>query len=426
MANADLQSTSVKGSLRERYARIRRFSETLCETLTPEDCCLQTMDDVSPLRWHLAHTTWFFETFLLQPLKDYEPVDPNYEYLFNSYYNAVGDQFPRPQRGTQSRPRLTEIYEYRRMIDSRLLEWMQSGELSARQASILELGLHHEQQHQELMLTDIKHVFASNPVLPVFREGDWMKSPREIDHNSWTRFDEGLYEIGYAGDGFAYDNESPRHRTFLEDYELRNTTVTNGEFLEFIEAGGYQEPEHWLSLGWQTVQEQKWQAPLYWKQQDGEWFEFTLGGLKPVDPGRPVCHVSYFEADAFCRWAGWRLPTEAEWEVAAESLSLAGTYADDLLKDNRVIHPVAVSETAESLRQMFGNLWEWTASPYAAYPGYRPEPGALGEYNGKFMCNQYVLRGGSVATSSDHIRATYRNFFPPAARWQFMGFRPAR
>lgn len=425
MANADLQSTIVKETLEARFARIRRFSETLCETLTPEDCCLQTMPDVSPIRWHLAHTTWFFETFLLKPVRGYEPVDPAYEYLFNSYYNGVGDQFPRPQRGTQSRPGLEEIFEYRRRIDARVLELLNQEKTSDRQNSILELGINHEQQHQELMLTDIKHVFASNTTLPVYREGNWRTSPAGVDHDLWTRYDEGLYQIGHVGEGFAYDNESPRHRTFLESRDLRNTTVTNGEYLEFIEAGGYQQPEHWLSLGWQTVQQENWQAPLYWKQRDGAWFEFTLSGMKPVDPQRPVCHVSFFEAEAFCRWAGWRLPTEAEWEIAAESLPTEGAYADTLLGQGDAIHPIAAGESLV-LQQMFGNVWEWTASPYTPYPGYRPEPGALGEYNGKFMCNQYVLRGGSAATSSDHIRASYRNFFPPDARWQFMGVRPAR
>jgi len=426
MANADLQDAVASSSLMDRYARIRQFSERLCETLTPEDCCLQTMPDVSPLRWHLAHTTWFFETFLLKSRSGYQPIDEQYEYLFNSYYNSVGHQFPRPQRGTQSRPSFAEIMEYRRLIDERVLEALQSERLHSKQHEVLELGLHHEQQHQELMLTDIKHVFASNPTLPVYREGTWVSSSKELDVDEWTSFPEGLVEIGHAGEGFAYDNELPRHREFLEQFALRNSPITNGEYLQFIEAGGYQQPEHWLSLGWQTIQDEQWEAPLYWKQQEGEWHEFTLGGLKPLDLYRPVTHVSYFEADAFCRWAGYRLPTEAEWEIAAESLSsVDGHFADTLLATESVLHPQA-SETWDRLSQMFGNVWEWTASPHTAYPGYRSAAGALGEYNGKFMCNQYVLRGGSVATSIDHIRSTYRNFFPPAARWQFMGFRPAR
>ncbi|MBD3675922.1 MAG: ergothioneine biosynthesis protein EgtB [Planctomycetaceae bacterium] len=426
MANADLQEATISPAHRKRYTRIRHFSEQLCDTLTPEDCCLQTMPDVSPLRWHLAHTTWFFETFLLKSIPDYHPVNTQYEYLFNSYYNSVGHQFPRPHRGTQSRPSFAEIMEYRRLIDERVLEALQSEKLNSKQQSVLELGLHHEQQHQELMLTDIKHVFASNPTLPVYRDDIWSSSSQELNLDRWTTFPEGLVEIGHDGSDFAYDNESPRHRVFLEQFALRHSPITNGEYLQFIEAGGYRQPEHWLSLGWQTVQEEQWEAPLYWKHQESEWHEFTLGGLKPLDLNRPVTHVSYFEADAFCRWAGYRLPTEAEWEFATESIpSMEGHFADTLIAKEIVLHPQAV-ETTEELSQMFGNVWEWTASPYTAYPGYQPAAGALGEYNGKFMCNQYVLRGGSVATSADHIRSTYRNFFPPAARWQFMGFRPTR
>ena len=425
MVNVDPGVSSSLALLPQRFERVRQFSETLCETLSAEDCALQTMPDVSPLRWHLAHTTWFFETFLLKPLRDYQPFDPQFEYLFNSYYNSVGDQFPRPQRGTQSRPTLNEIIEYRHVVNSRTWELLHESSLSPEQHQILELGLHHEQQHQELMLTDIKHVFASNPTLPVYRDDKWVPSPEQSLSDHWTSFPEGLFKIGHSGEGFAYDDESPHHRTFLENYELRNTTITNGEYLQFINDGGYQRPDHWLSLGWQTVQDQGWQAPLYWKLQAEEWFEFTLGGLKKLDLNRPVTHVSYFEADAFCRWAGWRLPTEVEWEIAANGLPLGGEFADTQLDAARVIRPVA-AEDSQELTQMFGNLWEWTASPYTAYPGYQPPEGAMGEYNGKFMCNQYVLRGGSVATSSDHIRSTYRNFFPPDARWQFMGFRPAR
>jgi len=426
MANADLQDRATVDSLSDRYQRVRTFSEQLCETLTPEDCCLQTMPDVSPIRWHLAHTTWFFETFLLKSQPDYQPVHEQYEYLFNSYYNSVGNQFPRPNRGTQSRPSFSDIMEYRRLVDERILSGITADNLNPSNCDVLELGLHHEQQHQELMLTDIKHVFASNPTLPKYRDGVWPSATEQIDLDDWTSYPEGLIEIGHTGEGFAYDNESPRHRTFLEEFELRHSPVTNGEYLSFIEAGGYRQAEHWLSLGWQTVQQERWEAPLYWKQQDGEWHEFTLGGLKPLDLDRPVTHVSYFEADAFCQWAGYRLPTEAEWEIAAEAFpTTQGHFADTLLAEEHILHPHPVSATGQ-LKQMFGNVWEWTASPYTAYPGYQAAPGALGEYNGKFMCNQYVLRGGSVATSSDHIRATYRNFFPPDARWQFMGFRPAR
>ena len=412
--------------LADRYRSVRAFTEKLCATITPEDAVLQSMSDASPSRWHLAHTTWFFETFVLGSVPDYKPFDQRYAYLFNSYYNTVGEQFPRPQRGLLSRPTLEEIRAYRAYVDEHLDVLLGCDELLSRDlGQIVELGLHHEQQHQELILTDIKHAFSLNPILPTFREGHFAAA-LQMELDEWCDFDEQIYWIGHEGDSFAYDNESPRHRVLLESFQLANRLVTCGQFLEFICDEGYQRPELWLSDGWHRVLEQGWQAPLYWSQHDGRWQEFTLAGLVDIDPMRPVCHVSYFEADAYARWAGSRLPTEAEWEVAATSISPLGNFADTLLNEGASLHPSSKVVGKSAPAQMFGDVWEWTASQYVAYPGYAPPDGALGEYNGKFMCNQFVLRGGSCATSSDHIRATYRNFFPPEARWQFSGFRLAR
>jgi ergothioneine biosynthesis protein EgtB len=412
-------------SLTERYRAVRGFSERLCETLEPEDCTIQSMPDVSPTRWHLAHTTWFFEEFVLKQQPWYRPSSDQYAYLFNSYYNAVGKQFPRAKRGLLSRPTVAEVFEYRHEIDGQMLQVLEQGEnQQADIATIVELGLNHEQQHQELMLTDIKHVLSCNPLYPVYREGRFEQAV-SLAEQSWIDFDEGLYWIGYDGEGFAYDNESPRHRVFLEAFQLSNRLVTNGEFLDFINDRGYARPELWLSEGWRHVTEEGWQAPFYWLAREGTWFEFTLAGLNPLDPNRPACHVSYFEADAFARWAGARLPTEAEWEVASEMVPIDGRWADTRLADGEGIHPNGFARGA-TLAQMFGDVWQWTGSAYLAYPGYRPAEGALGEYNGKFMCNQFVLRGGSCATPSGHIRRTYRNFFPPEARWQFSGIRLAK
>jgi ergothioneine biosynthesis protein EgtB len=409
--------------LRIRYRLIREFSEKLRETLEPEDCVVQTMPEASPVKWHLAHTSWFFETFVLkEALPNYKPIHPQFAYLFNSYYNAAGKMHCRPKRGLISRPTLRETLEYRCQVDGIMDAVFENPGILEKFASVIRLGLHHEQQHQELILTDIKHVFSENPLRPVFCERSTSESA-SVELGSWPSFPAGVCEIGYKGVGFHFDNEGPHHRQFTEAFELMPRLVTNGDYLEFIEDGGYRRPEFWLSLGWYTVNEQHWEAPLYWEKRDGSWWVFTLSGMRELDKDEPVCHVSYFEADAFARWAKARLPNEFEWEVAAADLPYAGNFAD-----NKRFHPQPLDQTAgrQPLAQMFGDVWEWTSSSYSPYPGYAPTVGALGEYNGKFMCNQYVLRGGSCATSRSHIRKTYRNFFPPNARWQFTGIRLAR
>lgn len=409
-------------SMARRYRAVRRLTESLAEPLAIEDQVIQSMPDVSPTKWHLAHTTWFFETFVLERvIADYRPFHPAYGYLFNSYYNAVGAQFPRPRRGVLSRPTVAETRRYREAIDEQMLAWLDSDRVAEweRIGRIVELGLHHEQQHQELLLTDIKHVFSCNPLRPAYAE-EAEEASGEAPPLRWQTWDAGLRWIGHEGGGFAYDNESPRHRVFVNAFALASRAVTSGEYLAFMEDGGYERPELWLSDGWATVQQRGWRAPLYWEKHDGQWWHMTLGGFRPVDPAAPVCHVSYFEADAYARWAGARLPTEAEWETVASSVPLEGTFLD-----SRAYHPRPASGGG-SLEQVFGDVWEWTASPYVAYPGYRPAAGALGEYNAKFMCNQMVLRGGSCLTPTGHIRATYRNFFPPDARWQCTGIRLAR
>ncbi|MGI9519513.1 MAG: ergothioneine biosynthesis protein EgtB [Pirellulaceae bacterium] len=417
-------SQTDRTSLANQYQRIRDLTTRLADPLSAEDCMIQSMPDASPVRWHLAHTAWFFETFVLDSLPGYEVFDEQFQYLFNSYYNRVGAQFPRSQRGLISRPGLQRTRQYREYVDQHMLEMLDNCGVRKDVEHAIQIGLNHEQQHQELILTDIKHALSCNPLLPAYHQSAAMApSQRPIDR--WLEFTGGIYEVGYAGTGFAYDNESPLHQVLIHDFSLAGHPVTCGQFIDFIEDGGYQRPDHWLAAGWDTVQEQVWTAPLYWMQHDGQWMQFTLAGLQPVQRDWPVCHVSYFEADAWARWAGTRLPSEFEWEVAAASSS-RDQFADRLLRDGHAIHPTGGDSATTAPVQMFGGVWEWTSSSYAAYPGYAPPHGALGEYNGKFMCNQYVLRGGSVASSADHIRPTYRNFFPPDARWQFSGFRVAK
>lgn len=381
---------------------------------------LQSMPDCSPTKWHLAHTAWFFEEFVVATRAGYTPKRPAFRYLFNSYYDAVGDRPPRPQRGLLSRPAVAEILQYRREVDDQVRALLDSPMDDALSATV-ELGLHHEQQHQELLLTDVLNALSHNALHPAYVAPAASSQAVPTSPLQWTPFAEGLHGIGAADDAFCFDNERPRHRVFLEPFALSSRLVTNGEFRAFIEAGGYSTPALWLSEGLDFVRGHSLSAPLYWRKQDGEWFEFSLHGLVPLDESAPLCCVSFFEADAFARWAGARLPTEFEWEVAAAAATVDGAN----LLEQRALRTKA-SSAVEGVSQLFGDVWEWTASSYAPYPGYAPPPGALGEYNGKFMSNQYVLRGGSFATAASHVRRSYRNFFPATARWQFSGLRLAR
>jgi len=414
-------STPASVSLTAAFDRVRRCTEGLCEPLAVEDYVVQAMPDASPVKWHLAHTSWFFETFLLVPfLPGYRPFHPQFAFLFNSYYNAVGARWSRAQRGLLSRPTVAEVMLYRAHVDAHVRQLLKVG-LPADAVPVLEVGLNHEQQHQELILTDVKSALALNPLAPVYRQA--VGEQAAAAPSEWVGFGGGLVSVGHEGAGFAYDNESPHHRVFLEPFRLASGLATNADYLAFIEDGGYDRPELWLSDGWNARQTNDWTAPLYWSKPEDGWQQMTLSGLRPVAPGEPVCHVSYYEADAFARWSGARLPTEAEWEWAAATQPLAGHFLE-AAHFHPTVQPAA--DDAGPLRQLFGDVWQWTASPYVGYPGYAPPPGALGEYNGKFMCNQQVVRGASCATPRSHARHTYRNFFPPEARWQFIGIRLGR
>lgn len=420
-----------------RFQQVREFTAYLCDPLETEDYCIQSMPDASPTKWHLAHTTWFFETFVLaENTSDYVWFEPGYRYLFNSYYNGVGSQFPRAQRDMLSRPSVAEVYRYRHAIDEAMMKMLAecSRDTFDAIAPIVELGLQHEQQHQELMLTDLKHMLSINPLAPVYRKRKLRKDdPAELTRHNWHRVEGGLYDIGHTGEAFSYDNESPAHKHYLQPFEIACTPVTCGQFIRFIEDGGYERPEFWLSEGWSITQAEGRTAPLYWQRRNDDWYAFTLAGAQPLAIDEPVCHISLFEADAFARWAGARLPTEQEWEVASQAALLEGNFADSGRFHPAPLHidephcgnPKAPGAPRQP-RRMFGDVWEWTASQYRPYPGYKAPPGALGEYNGKFMSSQFVLRGGSCATPPGHIRRTYRNFFPPDARWQFSGCRLAR
>jgi ergothioneine biosynthesis protein EgtB len=407
----------------QRYSGIRATTRALAAPLSPEDCTIQSMPEASPVKWHLAHTTWFFETFILARLDPQRtPFDPAFRVLFNSYYNAVGERHPRPQRGLLSRPSLGEVLAYRDHVDAEVRALLDAETLAPEFLSLVELGLHHEQQHQELILTDLKHMLSCNPTRPAYEKG-WPLTPVHSAKRGWIPVAGGLREIGHGGDGFAFDNEQPRHKVWIDPFEIASLPVTHGEVIDFIEDGGYRRPELWLSAGWDIVATRAWTAPLYWERRGSRWFIFTLHGMAPVERNTPACHLSFFEADAIARWAAARLPTEAEWECAAEGLPLQGNFLE-----SRALHPLALGESPPQATpaKMFGDVWEWTRSDYAPYPRFRAAEGAVGEYNGKFMCNQYVLRGGSCATPASHIRATYRNFFPADARWQFSGLRLAR
>jgi ergothioneine biosynthesis protein EgtB len=402
-----------------RYCDVRQLTEVLAEPLGAEDQTVQSMPDVSPTKWHRAHVTWFFEEFVLaRSPAGHDPVHPQYRYLFNSYYEAVGDRHPRAERGLLSRPTAAEVGRYRQLVDRAMLRVL-DGDVHADIAALVELGLHHEQQHQELLLMDAKHVLSQGPLDTVYRATPERPATTAVPL-TWTGHDGGIVEIGDDGRSFSYDNERPRHRVLLEPFSLADRPVTCGEWLAFIADDGYRRPELWLSEGWAVVQSERWEAPLYWQRDGDRWTTFTLSGRRTVDDAEPVCHVSYFEADAYARWAGARLPTEHEWEAVADDVPLDGAHVLDL--DH--LHPRPCGRTG--LSQLHGDVWEWTASPYTPYPGFVPEPGAVGEYNGKFMVNQQVLRGGSCATPVGHLRSTYRNFFPAAARWAFSGLRLAR
>ena len=423
-----------------RYAAVRAHTLDLTRPLSAEDQQVQSMPDVSPTKWHLAHVSWFFETFLIVPsLPGYVEFDPLYGFLFNSYYEAVGPRWSRPERGLLSRPSLDDVLAYRRHVDDAMGRLIATAE-PARWPDLeplVELGLHHEQQHQELILMDIKHVFSLSPQSPVYAEVPAAKADSSPPAQ-WLLFDGGLVEIGHEGSAFAFDNEGPRHRVWLEPFVLASRLSTCGEYLAFIQDGGYRRPEFWLSEGWATAQREGWRAPLYWREgEDGGFSLFTLHGERPIDPAEPVAHLSFYEADAFARWSSRRLPTEAEWETALISTGMSSAEAGDLSSvktgdaaksvsslSGPAFHPRAAAPIS-GLQQMIGELWQWTASAYGPYPRYRPASGAIGEYNGKFMSGQMVLRGGCVATPEGHIRPTYRNFFPPAARWAFSGVRLA-
>jgi ergothioneine biosynthesis protein EgtB len=408
------------GALAERFRAVRAASTALAAPLSPEDCQVQSMADASPVKWHLAHTTWFFETFVLERAEPaFAPFDPAFRVLFNSYYNTVGPQHARPARGLVSRPSLDAVQSYRAAVDARVLAWLERGSAPDALLRTVELGLHHEQQHQELILTDVKHALAQSPLRPAYRE--LAEAPRgEVPPLRFETFAEGVRWIGHGGDGFAFDNEGPRHRVLLSPFALASRCATNGEYLTFMADGGYERPELWLSDGWAWRQSEGLAAPLYWQREDGGFTTHTLGGVRALRLDEPVLHVSYYEASAFAEWAGARLPSEFEWEVAAWEIAREGNFVE-----SDRLHPVPAAD-GPRLAQLYGDVWEWTRSDYAPYPGFAPAAGALGEYNGKFMCNQRVLRGGSCATPQSHVRATYRNFFPPTARWQFSGIRLAR
>jgi len=413
----------------DRYDAVRSTTTGLAAPLSPEDCQVQSMPDCSPVKWHLAHTTWFFETFLLARFEPSStPFHPQYRMLFNSYYNAIGAKHPRPQRGLLSRPPLSEVLRYRQHVDDAMHALISRlGGNDATFDALLELGLNHEQQHQELILTDVKHMLSANPLKPAYVAPGPPALPPATPAG-WTHYEGGIARIGHDGREFGFDNEGPAHDVLLLPFHLADRLVTRHEYLEFMQDGGYTRPELWLSLGWDMVCAQGWRAPLYWEGAADEWQVFTLRGLQALEPQAPVTHISYFEADAYARWAGARLPREAEWEHAA-SQSADGTFSAraNMLENGHLDPRPAPSRDDHGCPvQLFGDAWEWTSSSYDAYPGFQPSAGAVGEYNGKFMCNQYVLRGGSCATPRDHIRPTYRNFFPAEARWQFSGIRLAR
>jgi len=422
MSAALFRSRLQTSQLLSFYRSVRDTSRDLGRRLSDADATPQSMPDASPAKWHLAHTTWFFETMVLAPfLPNYRCFDTSFNFLFNSYYNSIGERQPRPKRGLITRPSLEEIYGYREHVDAGITRLLESRPARAAR-ELIELGCHHEQQHQELLLTDILHLFAQSPLRPAYKSAEPLAvEPNGCDTLKFIDFAGGVVELGHDGEGFAFDCEGPRHKALVEPFRLADRLVTNKEWMEFIADGGYRNPLLWLSEGWARRQSEGWTAPLYWEDRgEGEYWTMTLRGAQPVDPAAPVCHVSYFEADAFATWAGRRLPTEFEWEQATKDLPLAGN-----LLDSERLRPRPAPLATNQLRQIYGDVWEWTRSAFSPYPRFRPVEGAVGEYNGKFMCGQFVLRGGSCVTPPGHVRPTYRNFFPPDARWQFSGLRLA-
>lgn len=413
--------------LARRYGSVRALSETLAAPLSAEDQCAQSMPDASPTKWHLAHTSWFFEAVVLSAYAaDYQVFDARFNFLFNSYYESLGPRHPRAERGLLTRPSLEQVMDYRAHVDAAMRIFFQQADEATWSAatSLIVLGLHHEQQHQELLLTDIKHLLARNPLLPAYVPSKNVKTTPAVPM-SWIDCDGGRVEVGHEGTSFAFDNETPRHEILLRPYQLANRCVTCGEYQAFIEDGGYQRPEYWLSDGWAMARAAGWQAPLYWQGEASKWEIFTLNGLRALDANEPVCHLSFYEAVAYAQWAGARLPTEFEWEAASSSVPFDGRFLDMATLQPRAAAQ-AEHEAPAKLLQMYGDVWEWTRSSYDPYPGFKALTGAVGEYNGKFMVGQIVLRGGSCATPEGHVRPSYRNFFPPAARWQFSGLRLAR
>lgn len=411
-----------KRKLKERFFEIRSFTEKLTAPLETEDYIVQAVEKTSPAKWHLAHTSWFFEAFILKKVKsDYKSLHPQYDYIFNSYYVQTSDPHCRDKRGNLSRPTVKQVFEFRSYINQKMAEFieMMTEKEMSEWMSVIEIGLHHEQQHQELLLTDLKFMFAQNPIYPIYEERVRPKSEGKSELK-WVSFEEGVYEVGHAGGQFGYDNEYPLHKTYIHSFKIANRLVTNGEYLEFMKAEGYKNTKWWLDEGFSAVEREDWNSPLYWIIRNGEWHHYTLNGVEPIDLNEPVTHISYFEADAYARWKGFRLPTEQEWEIASKEVPVKGNFVD-----SQYFHPAPATGENKILNQMYGDVWQWTQSSYSPYPGYEPFPGALGEYNGKFMVNQYVLRGGSCATSKSHFRKTYRNFFHTEARWQFSGIRLA-
>jgi len=421
-AAAGADAAEAADGLTQQFREVRNLSLALTEGLSAEDQVVQSMPDASPTKWHLAHTTWFFEQFVLAPNDpQYELFHPRFAYLFNSYYENVGERHARPRRGMLTRPGLPQVQAYRAHVDIAMADFLARVDAGTRAAlaPLITLGLHHEQQHQELLLTDLLHAFSCNPLYPAYRQPRPAPAPAPAGAD-WLEYPGGIREVGHAGAGFAFDCEGPRHEVLLRPYRLARCPVSNGDWKAFMADDGYRRATLWLSDGWAQGQAEDWQAPFYWREVDGEWRQMSLAGLQPIDDDAPVCHVSFYEAEAFARWAGKRLPSEQEWEAAAQALPVAGnTLGSGLLR------PVAAGRAGDGLQQAFGDVWEWTQSPYVPYPGFRAAAGAVGEYNGKFMCNQMVLRGGSCATPDGHLRASYRNFFYPHQRWQFTGLRLA-